>query len=484
MTTGGPRGAIRLLAVAYASVAALVFLQTMVLQALSYDSPSFPVVVAIFRIAFLVADVLGLAAVVGLARKSTTTRPFTVLASSLAAFNVLSGLIGGLSHLVGGSSRDLRMLKNVAATTSAAEPSLALGALLLVAFALGAMLRAKAAPGATPPPSAPPAAAPLWVVFLVVASLWLFATLARASSRDAQTITMAWAVWALEIGKWALLAAYTLVVHRALASTAAASDVPKDNPYREGEGAPEKQEAPAPPDPATIAPLRRAASGMSLYSLGFALRIGAAVVLTPLTMAMGGSSDFWFLYLLLPLAGILTAGTMAIGLGRQRILPSLRSGGRLRAAAVFMWIAALFDGFVVLGIMLAATSGSSWSAHRKAQRMVEMGFPSTAFFFGIGVLLAAAALARVGETFDREALTRRARWAQALAVSVFASILALMATIAAINGQDYDQKNGGALVSGALFIAAVVATLAFVVMHVLSQAEATRMLRFRLGLAR
>lgn len=483
MVTAGARSAIRLLAIAGATIAALVFSQTVVLQALSYDSPSFPTFVTTFRVAFFAADVVGFVGMVQLARRHAPTRPFTTCALVLGCFSVASGALGVVTHLMGPPSRSERLLKNFATTMSAAEPAIAIGTSLLIAFALGAILRARS----TADPKPPRAATPLWVAFVVTTTLWLFVTLARSSSRDAQTITIAWLVWGLEIGKSLLLASYAFVAWRALAASSTASDSPREGPYRaEGEGAPAKTDTEpptAPPDPATVAPLRRAASGLSLYSMGFAIRIGGAIVLTPLTLTVR-SGDLWFVYLLLPAAGAVTATMMAIGLQRQRVLPSFRAGGRLGAATVFMWLAVTFDAFVVVGIMLAATSGSSWSAHRKAQKMFEMGFPSSAFFVGLAILLVASALARTGETFEREALTRRARWAQSLAMLVFVLVLALMFSIAAINGQDYDQKNGGALVCGALAIAALASVVAFVVMHVLSQAEATRMLRFRLGLAR
>lgn len=481
MVAAGARRAIRLLAIASASVAALVFLQTLVLQALSYDSPSFPTFVVLFRLAFFAADVIAFVGLVQLARNHDATRPFVVSALGLECFAVASGALGIVAHLMGPPSRSERLLKNFTATMSASEPAITLGISLLVAFALGAMVRAK--PTASPQTTSR-AATLVWIAFLFATSLWLFVTLARFSSRDAHTITVAWMVWGLEIGKSLVLASYAFVVWRALSSPSAASDATKDGPYRaEGEGPAAVAALPAAPDPATIAPLRRAASGMSLYSTGFAIRIGVAIVLTPLTL-MAGSGELWFVYLLLPAAGVVTATLMAIGLGRQRVLPSFRAGGRLTASAVLMWITVSFDAFVVLGILLAATSGSSWSARRKAQNMLEMGFPTSALFFGIAILLVASTLARVGETFDQASLTRRARWAQSLALLVFVLGLALLFAVTAINGHDYDQKNGGALVAGALSIASLVALIAFVVMHILSQAEATRMLRFRLGLAR
>jgi len=477
------RSAIRLLAIASASVAALVFLQTTVLRALSYDSPSFPTLVAFFRIAFFAADVVAFVGMAQLVRHHVPTRPFVTSALGLGTFSVVSGALGVVIHMMGPPSRSERLLQSFASTMSAAEPAITLGTSLLIAFVLGALLRARS----TSEPKPSRAATPLLVAFVVTTTLWLFVTLARSSSRDAQTITIAWLVWALEIGKSLLLASYALVVWRALAGASTANGSSKEGPYRgeseESAAKPAAEAPPAPPDPATIAPLRRAASGLSLYSLGFAIRIGAAIVLTPLTLTIR-SGDLWFVYLLLPAACAVTATMMAIGLGRQRVLPSFRAGGRLTAASVFMWIAASFDAFVVVGVMLSATAGSSWSAHRRAQKMFEMGFPSSAFFVGIAILLVASTLARVGETFERDSLTRRARWAQSLAILVFVLGLALVFSIAAINGQDYDQRSGGALVCGALSLAALAASIAFVVMHVLSQAEATRMLRFRLGLAR
>ena len=488
MVTPGARGAIRLLAIAFASVAVLVFLQTLVLQALSYDSASFPTFVTIFRVAFFGADVVGFVGLVRLVRRHVPTRPFTVSALALGIFSVASGAFGTIAHVMGPPSRSRRLLESFAATMSAAEPAIAIGTTLLVAFALGAMLRAKSTADAKP---AARAALPLWAVFVATTTIWLLVTLVRSSSREAQTMTIAWLVWGLEIGKWLAVASYAFVVFRALGGSANDGDSPKDGPYREGDAAPAKtgaepeEPAPlAPPDPATIEPLRRAASGLSLYSMAFAIRIGAAIVLTLVTMVGVRSGDMWFVYLLLPTAGVVTASMMGVGLGRQRVLPSFRAGGRLTTAIVFMWITAASDAFAVVGILLAAMSGSSWSARRKAEQMFVMSYPTSALWVGVAILLVASALARAGEAFGREALTRRARWAQSLAVLVFALGLALMFSIAAINGHDYDQKNGGALVCGALSIAAFAALIAFVILHILSQAEASRMIRARLGLAR
>ncbi len=458
--------------------AGLVVLQTLVLQVASYDSPSFGALVTLFRVAFFAADALALVAVVRVARAHASVAPFGLGAAAAILFSIASGALGLLVRVTGRGEHDtgVRIFASFAATASAAEPWVAAFAGSLIALAATALLRASGE-GAPVPRLARVLATAFWIALV----MWLVLGLARLSSRDVAGIAVAWVAWGLEIARALAVSGLAFVAHRALEPAhPSGADAPKVGPYREGGPAPKDDEAPA--DPALRAPLGEAIDGLSFYRLGFVMRLGLGTSFLLLCVAMiaARAHTLWFLFGAFPLEGVVTAGMMIAGLGRQRALPSLRGGARRVIAIVALGFAAASDVLVMFAIILGgADSGSSYSAFNKAQTAWAMCFPLTAILVGASVLLVASNLARAGILMARPALVSRARWVQSLAVLAFAALLGSFAAIADINGHDHDRKNGGALVVGLLLLATFVSYVATIASHWMAHNEALRVLRAR-----
>lgn len=502
--TGGGATAARLVAIAYLATAALVVLQTFVLRAVAYDAPGFDRLAGAFRVAFVLADVTLLAAMIALGWSARALRAFAIPGAVLVAFAVLSGAAG------------LLLGSKLTAATSGAEPLLSLGAALLVVLALSASARDLArAPSLAVLPS--PAVSPrlaAWSppVILAAAAIAIAFRFARAASPGARGVTLAWISWGFEVARPLALGLFALVLARAIGARAkaeahasgagaaggasgAGAGPPAAGAYRAGAPDPavaagdaaSTAAAVTPPEPATVPALRAAVSGLSLYRLGFLIRLGLAILTTLIAgvVLSANARDGWPALVLGPLAGAATAVIMALGVARQLGLPTLRANGRLVAALVALGLTALADALTVLAELAAGVFGTGrYSTFRDVSQAYALGYPTSMLFFGVAAVLVAGALGRAGETLSDPVTTARARWAQGLAVTTGSLLLGLLFGLAAgASRHGRSVETAAIVVGGVLFLGAAAAPVAFVVTHLLVVSGVLGTLRARLSLA-
>lgn len=470
------RRAIGLVAIAYAAVAVLLFLQTLVLRVVPYDASSFGALVATFRVAFFAADLTIFTACIAVATRHPSAKPFARAGAATSALSIIAGALG-LSALSFGAHRTF---DSFVAASGAAESWIALGTSGLLLLAVRAAASDSCPEGAPRPRGLGVATA----CFLVVSVLWALLTLARMASRDLHSVAVAWLVWAVEIGKVGALAACGLLVLRAARAEPAEGDAGATAPYRDREpglrddatgAADAAARALAAPDPATIGPLERALDGVRSYRLGFVLRLGAAVILTFPSVFAATSRGMWPVLVLLPAGGAVTALLMLLGLQRQLALPSLRGGKRLLLAMVPLAVAGLVDGLAALVSLGAGLSMTGWRAQDTANLVWSMAYPASALLAWLSTTILAGAMAHTGRALVRETLIRRARGVQALAVVV----VTLAPSIVVAAGQG-GRGDGAVFVSMALTLVLVVVTIAFFVVQLLAQSELVSTLRERL----
>ncbi|MBS2018225.1 MAG: hypothetical protein JST00_35470 [Deltaproteobacteria bacterium] len=474
---GEGRRAIGLVAIAYAAITALVVLQTAVLRAIPYDSSSFGVLVTSFRIAFFAADLVLFTACIALAKRHAPAKPFASAAVATSAISVLAGVVGLSARSFGAH----RAFDSFAVAAGAAESWIAVGTSVLVLLSLRAALGASSREE-VPTPRAVLGAT---VAFFVAAALWAALSVARMTSRELHSVTFAWLVWGVEIAKVGALASCGVFALRAQ-PTKAAKDDAATAPYRGRESAREggaSEEADAesvalrPPDPATLEPLQRALGGVNLYRIGFWSRLAVAVVLTVVSVI--AASGLWLVLVLVPAGGAATALVMLLGLRRQMVLPSLRSGRRLALAMAPLGLAGLVDGLTALAILGAGVSMSGWRAQDTATWLWAMAYPTSALLAWLSIALLAGATAHAGRTLGRDVLVRRAQSVQALAVVVVTLAPAILVAAGSASRGD-----GAVFVALGLSLVLIVATIAFFVVQLLAQIELARALRDRLFMVR
>lgn len=447
--------------VAFAASALLLVLQTVVFQLLPWDSSASAKVAVALRVGFVLADVTVLVSLVTLARAEPRSRGFLAVGALLAAFAVLSGLLGLAASALGS---DARILHALGRATSGAEPVVSIATTLLATLALGALAHAHGS-------RATAQANHMTIAVVVSVALSLGFKVVRLVGSGPRSLPTAWASWGIEVARPALVALLALSVARAIGRAAEVVAVPV-GPYRAaGEGAPS---APTkePLDAATVASLGRVADGLSTYRSAFLIRGGAAVATTLLGLVaatMRHNDSGAILMSAIPLASLATAVLLARGLFKLLALPrGVRARGVTFGAIVALGLAALVDAATLLAALAALFSASSYRAARDMSEAVMVGWPVVALAGGASLLFVASALRRVGEKLGDDRVVARARWVQGLAIGAGAAQIGALYAGLSLSAARYDSSSdAGGLVVAALALASLGAMVAVVVLHVL-----------------
>lgn len=458
--TGGTRGPLRFLGRALAATALLVVLQTFVLRAIPYDGSAFPVAIAFFRAAFMATDIAAIVALVVLNRRAPYVYAFTMLANVLLALTFASSAVAWFLSAVADKSESTAL--------GGIEPMLTFGASILIAFAIASVLGPTAAPDARRNRA--------FYAALAFATIVLLMRIASSISRDAPSIALAWVRWAFAVAQPASLAVLAFVTARAKEAGEPAPDplaaaaATAGGGYRAaGEGAvavarPEL----AVPGPASVDPLRHAIAGIAMQRSGFIARIGMLVFIMFLAMGAGSEAGA----LLLPLFGLATAVTIAIGISRQRSLATLSVGSAMRAAFVSYIAATCFEGVAFVWVV-----GQIFA--RLHMEILALAFPAATFYGGLGILFASRAHARAGDLLFKFRLAGLARWTQAVLVLFASSTLATFAAAAHADRRSSSGSLGPTLAIGFALLT-FAALLAVIIMHIMTLNEASRALKERL----
>jgi hypothetical protein len=394
----------RLAGVAFASLALLTVLQTVLLQIIPYDSPALGIVSAVLRVLSLVVDAALLVAFVAFARRA---RPHAGLFATGAALTAC-GVVGELAWLasnvlVGGAST----LRATGAAMAAAEPVLSLGAALLFVLGLGAQSK-----------DASKREEILLVAVVVSIAFSLVFKVYREVDHTAASLSMAWMSWALDVARPAAIAFVALRRARALALLASTTaSVATAGPYRAaGDGAPK----PIPTehlDEATERRIREAARGLSAYRSVLLLRITATVVTLPFLLVSAADSGPRVAALaaaVMSSTSLLTALLMARGLQRFASLPR---ASHARTPAIAALVAVTLVAVADVATLLYGAYAFTSPSHRAIRRFADAGAAESLLaimLLGVGALFLASAVRRVGETIGAEDLVVRAGWSQGI----------------------------------------------------------------------
>lgn len=457
-----------LLGAAFASNAALVVLQTVTFHLLAWDSPAIPGAGLAFRVAFVLSDALVCGALLLLLRSAPQLRGLTASAALVAGGGAFAGLVGLASRL---SSPEARALHSIARALNGAEPITTLAVALLVTLALVAL--------------APRRGTLFTALVALTIALTLGFKVAAFVEREPRSIPLSWLVWSFDVARSSLVAAFALIVARALRIPTAVSAGAPAGPYREpSAGAPSPPRIP-PPDRAGAAKLRSAGSGLGIYRIGFLLRIAGTVgtsVLVVLAMMMRARDLETVTVLLLEATSLVTAAIMASGLVKMLALPrSDRTRSVVILALVAIAVSALADGGTVAFGVLGSFGTMSYRLHRELGELLVVTWPLSAICAGTSLLLVASAIRRIGEALNRDDLVARTRWIQGLAI--LAGALQLATVFAGFGMQSVSRyarygeaSTAGLLVVGLLAITAFGSAAAITVLHVLGVGSAKQAL--------
>lgn len=459
---------VALLGAAFASNAALVVLQTVTFHLLAWDSPAIPRAGLAFRVAFVLSDALACGALLLLLRSAPQLRGFTASAALVAGGGAFAGLAGLASRL---ASAEARALHSVARALNGAEPITALAVALLVTLTLATL--------------APRRSTLFTALVALTIALTLGFKVAAFVEREPRSIPVSWLVWSIDVVRPFLVAAFALLVARALRITTAVTAGAPAGPYREpSAGAPSPPRIP-PPDSAGAAKLRSAASGLAIYRVGFLLRIAGTVgtsLLVVLAMTVRARDFEIVTIILLEATSFVTAAIVATGLVKMLALPrSNQTRSLVILALVVIAVSALADGATIAFGVTASFGSMSYQARRELGELLVLTWPLSAICAGTSLLLVASAIRRIGEALIRDDLVTRTRWIQGLAI--LAGALQLATVFAGFGMQSVSRyarygetSTAGLLVVGLLAITAFGSAVAITILHVLGVGSAKKAL--------
>jgi len=449
MTAAG-RAPLRILSAAFAASALLVVLQTVVFKLLPYDSSASGTVAVALRAGFIVADGLVMVGLLALRPRLGPSRALPLLAAVLALGSVISGVLGLTASALGSSARTASSLAEV---LGLAEPMGALGIALLAALGVAAL----------PRPLGPRVRSRVSGAVTAVAAVVALAIafrLGRLAVPGPRSLVMAWASWALEVLRPALVAWVAVVVTRQRGDAASALAQPGHAPYRAaGEGA---EAAAARPQAA----FGKAASALRFYQIAFAVRLATSVftpILALLVSAVIANDS------MLPLATVplLSLGAGALVAAAHLRLVGLAQFASARGLVVAAVLASGFGLLVDVAVLLYGISGYISGPYFGKQTLmlgVGVGWPSVSLLSGAALLLVASALGRVGEALEYEPVVARARWTQALAI--FTGALQAGVVLVVV-GSGTARHSAGQLLVLLMVLGAAGATIALPIVHLI-----------------
>jgi hypothetical protein len=346
---------------------------------------------------------------------------------------------------------------------TAAEPAASLGTSILAALALATVADTTRTRGGT--------------TVLVVVVLTVRAAIAVRSVRvavpSARAIWSAWLSWTIEVGRGAALALLAMRIVRATAQPSKDTEAKPEGPYRAaGEGAPTPEVPNVVPavSASALPALRSAAGALSIYRVGFLVRVGTAVftTLVALLLTTSRGRDGVVLFMMGPLTDLATAIVLLVAL--VKLLGMRRAFGTLRAtigAIVALSVCGLTD-CATLAFEIDAMTSSSYRAFRESSEVLALHFPATLVAGGVSLLFVASVLRRTGEGLGGRSLEDRARWVQALVVAAGTAQLGFFNVFLAMSErrQGMDAQAGG-FVAAAFVLFGASASVAVVVLMTL-----------------
>jgi hypothetical protein len=440
---------------AFASLALLTVLQTVLLQIIPYDSPALGTVSTVLRVLTLVVDAALFVSFVAFARRARPHAGLFAIAAALTAYGIVGELAWLAAKVLGNGAFTLRA---TGAAMGAAEPVLSLGAALLFVLALSALSK--------------DASKREEILLVAVAASVAFSLVFkayRAVDHTAASLPMAWLSWAVDVARPAAIGFVALGRARALALLASTSaGVATAGPYRAAaEGAP-KPEPTELLDDATERRVREAARGLSAYRSVFLLRIVATVVTLPFLLISASDSGPRVAALaaaVMTSTSLVTALLMARGLRRFASLPR---ASHARPASVAALVAVLLVAVADVATLLYGAYTFTSPSHRMLRRFADAGALETLLailLLGVAMIFLASAVRRAAETIDAGELVARAGWSQG--VSVASAALGLGAPFAiSVRFLGHDDGRTAVFVLLAMLLGAFVLAIASVVLHV------------------
>lgn len=252
----------------------------------------------------------------------------------------------------------------------------------------------------------------------------------------------------------------------------------------------------------TMTSQRFTAGGLSLYRVGFLLRIAVPIVTVFLILLVAftlpGEAQSLAVFALFPLGSLVAATVMGLSL-----LKLVRCGhavfprGLAMTALLVTAFVALFDVFTVGYFLVASLSsdgqihtlgyfvvGSLSSDHGPDRDYASLAaqWPVAAILGSVTLLLVASALGRVGANLDDDTLVSRARWVQGLRVAASALALGCVLMVRGYDESTFDSKAWlSPLVVCATALGTLMVTIVAAFLHLVLVEETRRAMLARAG---